>query len=131
MDHVSHQIQGFTKLISSVFYCMGASIWLQACCRWGIDVQNLWKTQVWPWLYENLRMIKLIVVPRTLRKGKHKLNLWADVEGDGNTETSTPSKVEHRDEMDRLEKVGARACVCKPREVLKNRGVFAVDEKVR
>ncbi|TCD66701.1 Phosphatidylinositol (PI) 3-kinase [Steccherinum ochraceum] len=41
----------------------------------------------------------------TLRRGKHRLLLWADKEADGLTETTTPSKVGTRDEMGRLEKL--------------------------
>ncbi|TCD67817.1 Phosphatidylinositol (PI) 3-kinase [Steccherinum ochraceum] len=41
----------------------------------------------------------------TLRRGKHRLLLWADKEADGSTETTTPSKVGTRDEMGRLEKL--------------------------
>lgn len=42
---------------------------------------------------------------RTLRRGKHRLLLWPDVEADGSVETTTPSKMEVQDEMGRLEKV--------------------------
>lgn len=47
----------------------------------------------------------------TLKKASHRLYLWPGLEGDGNLETSTPSKVANdpnrkRDEMARLEKVG-------------------------
>ncbi|KAI0048758.1 atypical/PIKK/PI3K protein kinase [Auriscalpium vulgare] len=41
----------------------------------------------------------------TLRRGKHRLLLWADQEADGSIETSTPSKSGNRDEMGRLEKL--------------------------
>ncbi|KAJ6498012.1 atypical/PIKK/PI3K protein kinase [Mycena vitilis] len=41
----------------------------------------------------------------TLRRGKHRLHLWRDVEGDGSVESTTPSKLEERDEMGRLEKL--------------------------
>ncbi|KAH6909088.1 atypical/PIKK/PI3K protein kinase [Coprinopsis sp. MPI-PUGE-AT-0042] len=41
----------------------------------------------------------------TLRRGKHRLLLWPGVEADGSVETSTPSKLEVRDEMGRLEKL--------------------------
>ncbi|CAG8435890.1 679_t:CDS:10 [Funneliformis caledonium] len=44
----------------------------------------------------------------TLRKGKHKLFLWPDVEADGRDHTTTPSKVGEEDEMDRLEKLVKR-----------------------
>ncbi|CAI2174621.1 6179_t:CDS:10, partial [Funneliformis geosporum] len=44
----------------------------------------------------------------TLRKGKHKLFLWPDVEADGRDRTTTPSKVGEEDEMDRLEKLVKR-----------------------
>lgn len=43
---------------------------------------------------------------RTLRRGKHRLLLWAGQEADGSMETKTPSKLGSRDEMGRLEKVG-------------------------
>ncbi|KAG6809881.1 hypothetical protein H0H92_014299 [Tricholoma furcatifolium] len=41
----------------------------------------------------------------TLRRGKHRLLLWPGVEADGSIETTTPSKLETRDEMGRLEKL--------------------------
>ncbi|KAL9714216.1 Phosphatidylinositol (PI) 3-kinase [Leucoagaricus gongylophorus] len=41
----------------------------------------------------------------TLRRGKHRLLLWPDVEADGSVETTTPSKMEVQDEMGRLEKL--------------------------
>lgn len=41
----------------------------------------------------------------TLRRGKHRLLLWPGVEADGSAETTTPSKLEVRDEMGRLEKL--------------------------
>ena len=43
----------------------------------------------------------------TLKKGKQRLLLWPDREGDANTESSTPSKTpgEAKDERGRLEKV--------------------------
>lgn len=41
----------------------------------------------------------------TLRKGKHKLHVWPDVEADGSVDTTTPSKVKSDDDMDKLEKV--------------------------
>ncbi|KDN44187.1 hypothetical protein RSAG8_05660, partial [Rhizoctonia solani AG-8 WAC10335] len=41
----------------------------------------------------------------TLRRGKHRLLLWAGQEADGSTESRTPSKVELKDEMGRLEKL--------------------------
>ncbi|RIB03510.1 atypical PIKK PI3K protein kinase [Gigaspora rosea] len=44
----------------------------------------------------------------TLRRGKHKLYLWPDVEADGYERTSTPSKVGDKNEMDRLEKLVKR-----------------------
>jgi len=42
---------------------------------------------------------------RTLRRGKHRLLLWEGQEADGSVVSSTPSKLEARDEMGRLEKV--------------------------
>ena len=42
---------------------------------------------------------------RTLRRGKHRLFLWAGREADGSDESTTPSKLGTRDEMGRLEKV--------------------------
>ncbi|KAG6832644.1 hypothetical protein H0H87_001017 [Tephrocybe sp. NHM501043] len=41
----------------------------------------------------------------TLRRGKHRLLLWPGIEADGSIETTTPSKLETRDEMGRLEKL--------------------------
>ncbi|QRV75171.1 atypical/PIKK/PI3K kinase [Ceratobasidium sp. AG-Ba] len=41
----------------------------------------------------------------TLRRGKHRLLLWAGQEADGSAESRTPSKVELKDEMGRLEKL--------------------------
>ncbi|KAH7927966.1 putative atypical/PIKK/PI3K protein kinase [Leucogyrophana mollusca] len=41
----------------------------------------------------------------TLRRGKHRLLLWADQEADGSMESTTPSKLGTRDEMGRLEKL--------------------------
>ncbi|KDQ24549.1 hypothetical protein PLEOSDRAFT_1067370 [Pleurotus ostreatus PC15] len=41
----------------------------------------------------------------TLRRGKHRLWLWQGVEADGSVESSTPSKLDVRDEMGRLEKL--------------------------
>ncbi|KAJ7071604.1 atypical/PIKK/PI3K protein kinase [Mycena amicta] len=41
----------------------------------------------------------------SLRRGKHRLHLWRGVEGDGSVDTSTPSKLDERDEMGRLEKL--------------------------
>ena len=42
---------------------------------------------------------------RTLRRGKHRLFLWAGREADGSDDSATPSKLGVRDEMGRLEKV--------------------------
>lgn len=42
---------------------------------------------------------------RTLRRGKHRLFLWAGREADGSDDSATPSKLGTRDEMGRLEKV--------------------------
>lgn len=44
----------------------------------------------------------------TLRRGKHRLFLWPDVEADGSVDTKTPSKMQVEDEMGRLEKVHMR-----------------------
>ncbi|KZW02778.1 atypical/PIKK/PI3K protein kinase [Exidia glandulosa HHB12029] len=41
----------------------------------------------------------------TLRRGKHRLLLWEGQEADGSVNTKTPSKMEVRDEMGRLEKL--------------------------
>lgn len=41
----------------------------------------------------------------TLRRGKHRLLLWEGQEADGSVNTKTPSKLEVRDEMGRLEKL--------------------------
>ncbi|KAF9243548.1 phosphoinositide 3-kinase family, accessory domain-containing protein [Melanogaster broomeanus] len=41
----------------------------------------------------------------TLRRGKHRLLLWAGQEADGSMDTKTPSKLGSRDEMGRLEKL--------------------------
>ncbi|KAF8604233.1 phosphatidylinositol 3-kinase [Ceratobasidium sp. AG-I] len=41
----------------------------------------------------------------TLRRGKHRMLLWAGQEADGSAESRTPSKVELKDEMGRLEKL--------------------------
>ncbi|KAH7884554.1 putative atypical/PIKK/PI3K protein kinase [Phlebopus sp. FC_14] len=41
----------------------------------------------------------------TLRRGKHRLLLWAGQEADGSMDTKTPSKLGTRDEMGRLEKL--------------------------
>ncbi|KAI8800253.1 kinase-like domain-containing protein [Cladochytrium replicatum] len=41
----------------------------------------------------------------TLKKGKHKLFAWPNVEADGRVNTSTPSNIGETTEMDRLEKV--------------------------
>ncbi|KAG2051713.1 putative atypical/PIKK/PI3K protein kinase [Suillus hirtellus] len=41
----------------------------------------------------------------TLRRGKHRLLLWAGQEADGSMQTKTPSKLGNRDEMGRLEKL--------------------------
>ncbi|KAG1740390.1 kinase-like domain-containing protein [Suillus occidentalis] len=41
----------------------------------------------------------------TLRRGKHRLLLWAGQEADGSMQTKTPSKLGSRDEMGRLEKL--------------------------
>ncbi|CAA7266904.1 unnamed protein product [Cyclocybe aegerita] len=41
----------------------------------------------------------------TLRRGKHRLLLWPNVEADGSVETTTPSKLAVQDEMGRLEKL--------------------------
>ncbi|CEL55526.1 phosphatidylinositol 3-kinase [Rhizoctonia solani AG-1 IB] len=41
----------------------------------------------------------------TLRRGKHRLLLWVGQEADGSAESRTPSKVELKDEMGRLEKL--------------------------
>ena len=53
-------------------------------------------------------MLKLQLIHkcnRTLRRGKHRLLLWPGKEADGSIESTTPSKLESRDEMGRLEKV--------------------------
>jgi len=47
----------------------------------------------------------LVLAVRTLRRGKHRLLLWSDIEADGSVDTTTPSKMETQDEMGRLEKV--------------------------
>ncbi|EGC32235.1 phosphatidylinositol 3-kinase [Dictyostelium purpureum] len=39
------------------------------------------------------------------RKGKHKLLVWQDREGDGETDTSTPGQIQGKDEQYRLEKL--------------------------
>ncbi|KAI8329836.1 kinase-like domain-containing protein [Chlamydoabsidia padenii] len=44
----------------------------------------------------------------TLRKGKHKLHIWAAKEADGRTLTTTPSKVDVTNDMDKLEKLVKR-----------------------
>lgn len=49
--------------------------------------------------------LNLFTSNNTLRKGKQKLYLWPGVEGDGQSNTSTPSKQRQKDEMDRLEKL--------------------------
>ncbi|KAL0579966.1 Phosphatidylinositol (PI) 3-kinase [Marasmius crinis-equi] len=41
----------------------------------------------------------------TLRRGKHRLLLWPGIEADGSVDSTTPSKLEVRDEMGRLEKL--------------------------
>jgi phosphatidylinositol 3-kinase len=41
----------------------------------------------------------------TLRRGKHRLLLWSGREADGSVDSVTPSKLETRDEMGRLEKL--------------------------
>ncbi|KAJ3092312.1 Phosphatidylinositol (PI) 3-kinase [Quaeritorhiza haematococci] len=41
----------------------------------------------------------------TLKKGKHKLYVWAFKETDGRVQTSTPSKINDSSDMDRLEKL--------------------------
>ncbi|KAL1751342.1 kinase-like domain-containing protein [Schizophyllum commune] len=41
----------------------------------------------------------------TLRRGKHRLLLWPNIEADGSVESTTPSKLPVRDEMGRLEKL--------------------------
>ncbi len=45
------------------------------------------------------------IANRTLRRGKHRLYLWPDVEADGSVDSKTPSKTDIKDEMGRLEKV--------------------------
>jgi phosphatidylinositol 3-kinase len=47
---------------------------------------------------------------RTLRRGKHRLFLWAGREADGSDDPATPSKLGTRDEMGRLEKVCEHSC---------------------
>lgn len=49
---------------------------------------------------------------RTLRRGKHRLFLWAGREADGSDDSATPSKLGTRDEMGRLEKVRAHSRYC-------------------
>ena len=46
-----------------------------------------------------------MIYERTLRRGKHRLFLWKDIEADGSVDTKTQSKTEIKDEMGRLEKV--------------------------
>lgn len=48
----------------------------------------------------------------TLKKGKQRMLLWPDVEGDASVESSTPSKIpgEPKDQRGRLEKVCACGC---------------------
>ncbi|KAF8647050.1 hypothetical protein AX16_006887 [Volvariella volvacea WC 439] len=41
----------------------------------------------------------------TLKRGKHRLLLWLGREADGSLESTTPSKLNHQDEMGRLEKL--------------------------
>ncbi|KAL1924281.1 uncharacterized protein VTP21DRAFT_7316 [Calcarisporiella thermophila] len=48
---------------------------------------------------------KLFGKNNTLRRGKHKLHIWPEREADGSILTTTPSKIDNGDEMDRLEKL--------------------------
>ena len=45
------------------------------------------------------------IIISTIKKGRHKLFLWPWVEGDGQVETTTPSKPSTNSEAVRLEKV--------------------------
>jgi hypothetical protein len=60
---------------------------------------------------------------RTLRRGKHRLFLWAGREADGSDDSATPSKLGTRDEMGRLEKVCGHArhfqCIDRFRQLVK------------
>jgi len=74
------------------------------------------------WCYvEEMECGRLIVVS-TLKKGRQKLKVWLDVEADGSFNTMTDSKVETKDEMDRIEKVSfakySMSCYTTRRQIL-------------
>lgn len=59
-------------------------------------------------LFGKNRFSHLLLFPhncRALRKGKQKLIVWPNVQGDGSLESTTPGKTKAQSELDRIEKV--------------------------
>lgn len=104
MDNTAYTLLRPTTQRADHIYGVG-HWWPALCdsCR-GVDVQVVWKEVVRDDSYQFFAA-QLILKSRTLRRGKHRLLLWPDVEADGSLETTTPSKMVTQDEMGRLEKV--------------------------
>lgn len=73
---------------------------------------TIWDTSIGPRKVKPVggTTLRLFGKQFTLRKGKHKLNIWSDVEADGNHDTTTPSKLKKNNDndMDKLEKLVKR-----------------------
>ena len=90
MDNVSNTLLRPSLELSNHVYFLGYC-WSEECGScWGVYAPVIYSCQC-----------------RTLRRGKHRLLLWPGHEADGSVETRTPSKVDMKDEMGRLEKVRA------------------------
>jgi len=107
VDNAAHSIlRPPTELTNHIYRVGYRGTPHNSSCRW-LDVQTVWEEMVrdvdsslvWFYLYGPYWI-------RTLRRGKHRLLLWAGQEADGSMQTKTPSKLGVRDEMGRLEKAG-------------------------
>lgn len=56
---------------------------------------------------DDIKLVGALIVGRILRKGRQRLFLHPDCEGDGASPTQTPGKLRKVHEVDRLEKVSA------------------------
>ena len=105
MDHASNSVLRSTSQLTNHFHGMGYSGSSGGgTCGW-FNISAVWKEVVRGGFVDISDSHLKLSLPRTLRRGKHRLLLWPDKEADGSTETATPSKVGTRDEMGRLEKV--------------------------
>jgi hypothetical protein len=65
---------------------------------WRSNILIIWRKQVW-------LPIGNINSWRTLRKGKQKLRMWPNCEGDGSVNNKTPGKSKSTSKIDTLERV--------------------------